>query len=477
MKCPNCGEELKEGYLYCEKCGNDIHIVPDFEPEIENSISKTLESIIEDVAQENGGQDTEPKALKTEKEKRNSRLLFLICTFFVLVIVGVAVTGGILQYRYNSVEYQLSEATACVAKGKPEDAAAYYERAIELQSQNAAVRLELAELYAVLGQELLYLEQLRIVAEATYSNEDETEQAYTEIINFYKSKENYEAINVLLEDCTNINVLNASQSYLAKVPEFSFQEGTYAEVLPLKLSSNTAGVIYYTMDGSRPDKQSEVYTAPIFLETGDYAISAMFVNEYGIESDVVTKNYHIDIIKPAAPDVHAYSGEYIYPVMITVDIPAGCSVYYTTDGSTPTDQSNKYVVPIPMPLGKSTYKFVVYNQEGVAGDVTIREYELELQTDLTPQDASNAVISEMMERGKLFAVDGSTYEAEGKYLYIFQYALAIPEAGDYYVIAEIYEDTAGVQNKTGTDYAVNAYTGEIYRLAADVRGNYLLEEF
>ena len=33
MKCPNCGEELKEGYLYCEKCGEEIMIVPDFEPE------------------------------------------------------------------------------------------------------------------------------------------------------------------------------------------------------------------------------------------------------------------------------------------------------------------------------------------------------------------------------------------------------------------------------------------------------------
>ena len=29
MKCPNCGEELKEGYLYCEKCGEEIRIVPE----------------------------------------------------------------------------------------------------------------------------------------------------------------------------------------------------------------------------------------------------------------------------------------------------------------------------------------------------------------------------------------------------------------------------------------------------------------
>ena len=36
MKCPNCGAEMEEGKLYCEHCGEDIHIVPDFEPEVGN---------------------------------------------------------------------------------------------------------------------------------------------------------------------------------------------------------------------------------------------------------------------------------------------------------------------------------------------------------------------------------------------------------------------------------------------------------
>ncbi len=45
MKCPNCGEEMKEGHLICEACGNEIRIVPDFEPEIENSITEALSTI------------------------------------------------------------------------------------------------------------------------------------------------------------------------------------------------------------------------------------------------------------------------------------------------------------------------------------------------------------------------------------------------------------------------------------------------
>ena len=38
MKCPSCGCEMAEGHLYCEKCGMEIQMVPDFEPEFENSI-------------------------------------------------------------------------------------------------------------------------------------------------------------------------------------------------------------------------------------------------------------------------------------------------------------------------------------------------------------------------------------------------------------------------------------------------------
>ena len=33
MKCPRCGSEIKDGRLFCEKCGEEIRIVQDFEPE------------------------------------------------------------------------------------------------------------------------------------------------------------------------------------------------------------------------------------------------------------------------------------------------------------------------------------------------------------------------------------------------------------------------------------------------------------
>lgn len=48
--------------------------------------------------------------------------------------------------------------------------------------------------------------------------------------------------------------------------------------------------------------------------------------------------------------------------------------------------------------------------------------------------------------------DGSILSPDlnGRYLYTFQYALSIPDEGDFYVIAEVFEDSAGMQTKTGT---------------------------
>lgn len=30
MRCANCGNELKEGSLYCDVCGHPVQIVPDY---------------------------------------------------------------------------------------------------------------------------------------------------------------------------------------------------------------------------------------------------------------------------------------------------------------------------------------------------------------------------------------------------------------------------------------------------------------
>ncbi len=60
---------------------------------------------------------------------------------------------------------------------------------------------------------------------------------------------------------------------------------------------------------------------------------------------------------PAAPSASPASGTYLNNVTVTLTGPEGSTIYYTTDGSTPTVSSNKYTAPIVLSRS-ATLKFV-----------------------------------------------------------------------------------------------------------------------
>ncbi len=461
---------MKDGHLYCETCGEEIKIVPDFEPEIEYSIRETLSGIMDEAFDEEVGDEPEEK--KSTGGKNTKIVLALILVLTLLVALGFT---AFQYYRNNSLPYQLAKAESCIASNDIHGAISYYVRAVELDETDIPMQFTLADLYGGAKLNDLSMDVLYNIIHSPYATENEVETAYKKLIDIYKSKGDYASINTLLKNTDKENIKTMFQSYMAQLPEFSYAEGTYEEVVPLKLTASTQGTIYYTTDGSVPDENSPIYTTPIFLETGKYTISAIFVNQYGIKSDVVKKTYNIDVLKPIAPEVQTYSGEYTTPTLIEVVVPERCYVYYTTDGTVPTQQSAQYLSPIPMPLGKSTFKFVTYNEEGVSSDCTMREFELELQTDVTPDMAIVTLRTALISIGRITDQAGNLSGGlEGKYVYQFQYPVFIANEGEFYVIDEIYEDTAGIQTKTGTSYAVDAFTQEYFKLSRNAYGDFMI---
>ena len=75
MKCPKCNQELKEGQLYCEACGEEIKMVPEFEPEIENSIEETLLNMA-DMINEVEVDDIKPYESAPKKKKKETFTVF-----------------------------------------------------------------------------------------------------------------------------------------------------------------------------------------------------------------------------------------------------------------------------------------------------------------------------------------------------------------------------------------------------------------
>lgn len=480
MKCPECGCEIAEGYLYCESCGMEIRIVPDFEPEIENSITETLSTVAEEIDQRTEGQKQERQTQRKEKKRREKAVSFiamvvknwlmLTLAIFIAFVIAVVCVAVFVYHRY-SVPYQIEQARACAENLDYERAIEYTQRARRLRSDDAGIALLESGYYYRMGKMQEAADVLIALVDREELAYEDKEEVYENIIAIYDEQKRYEDISSLLEICADEEIRNHFQQYLAMPPEFGYESGSYDEVIVLKLSSNTAGNIYYTTDGSEPrETKSQTYTAPLFLESGDYQIAAFFVNEYGIRSETVRNWYVINLTAPQEPQVSLASGDYHLPAMIEVAATQEGKVYYTTDGTTPDRFSLEYTQPLPMPLGKSNFKFVVISPEGVSSEVVSRSFDFSLETDVDVDKAINNVMLALLNRQVLTDMQGHSHGIVGKYVFRYDTVVEIPGLGYYYVLNEYVDDEKGNQTRTERLYAVEVYTGAPNRLIYDENG-------
>jgi hypothetical protein len=130
----------------------------------------------------------------------------------------------------------------------------------------------------------------------------------------------------------------------AATPTFSPAAGTYSTTQTVTISDATAGAtIYYTTNGTAPTTSSTKYTGAITVSATETLEAIAIATGYS-NSAVATATYTIGAATTLpAPTFSPAAGTYSTSQTVTIsDATAGTTIYYTTNGTTPTTSSTKY---------------------------------------------------------------------------------------------------------------------------------------
>lgn len=402
MKCRYCGHEIPDGVLYCENCGKEVRIVPDYNPlddilaqEIVGSINgeptgldlSDTERLRRTASQRRttgrtirgtGAMTEDREARRRQAQRRKAQLrkkrrILLAVMFLILA----ALIGGIVLIYKNSYNGIVSAGNKALERQEYSEASSAFQRAIGKNKERPEAYTGLSRVYLAQNDpdaaESVFLDAI----EEQAGNSD----LYGACIDFYIDTKQQMEIPGLLDEATD-QVREALSEYIIDVPEFSLDaKEIYEEVQQLTLTAGKGLTIYYTVDGSDPDTGSTKYTEPIQLDEGETTVTAIAVNKNGIPSMPEAKEYVIELPIEDAPAVSPSTGQYEAATSIEVKVPDGYEAYYTTDGSDPTTASAKYTGPVNMPEGETLFKAVLVSGDGRLSGITTRNYVLELPSD------------------------------------------------------------------------------------------------
>jgi hypothetical protein len=153
-------------------------------------------------------------------------------------------------------------------------------------------------------------------------------------------------------------------------PAFSVPSGTYSSAQTVTITDGTAGAkIYYTTDGSTPSTSSTLYTAPVTVSTNE-TLQAIATASGLTASSVNSATYVIGTQTAVTPTFSVAAGTYAAAQTVTItDATSGATIYYTTNGSTPTTSSTKYTAAITVSASETIKAIAVatnYTNSAVA---------------------------------------------------------------------------------------------------------------
>jgi beta propeller repeat protein len=154
--------------------------------------------------------------------------------------------------------------------------------------------------------------------------------------------------------------------------------GIYGSAQTVTLTPDEPATVYYTTDGSAPTTSSLKYSGPINInQEGTTTLNFLAVDRGNNASPVMSEWYTIDTTDPtvsADPPGGTTGGP--QTVTLTAADATATNVYFTTNGSAPTDQSALYITPISI-TSDTTLKFLGIDAAGNQSNIVTETYSVD----------------------------------------------------------------------------------------------------
>jgi glucosylceramidase len=192
----------------------------------------------------------------------------------------------------------------------------------------------------------------------------------------------------------------------AAAPSFNIAGGTFTSVQTVSLSDATNGAtIYYTLDGSTPTTVSTQYSGALTISKTT-TVSAIAVASGYNTSAVASATYTIPTV--ATPTFTPATGTYYKSQSVTLsDSTAGATIYYTTDGSSPTAASTAYTAAISV-TQTTTINAVAIAADYLNSPVATGAYTI---TTVVPTSAVGVTLTTHDYQNLLAAQNNETFTA------------------------------------------------------------------
>lgn len=358
MKCSKCGAEIKKGNLYCSRCGEEVQIVSAYNV-MEDEFFLDFQNREMGKRSQHGMSD-----ISAGVQKKNLYMCILTAMIGFLVLLALA-----FLIRMNAGGVEKEEATAmrytgfiqALADGNDQKAYACLEQGMDEEPENLEDRFWLAWLY---GRQADYDKQTETLHQILLMD-GENSYACRELINVYVKQGDFDGLHEFYALCEGSDLAVLFDGYLVDAPVIEVPQHLMRAGDTLTITASEGLNVYYTMDGSSPISNGTLYYAPIKLETGSFTLNAVACNEEGYYSTVVSRELTVERrYQLGMPQVTPDSGEYLSPQTIYVNVPEGCTAYYTWNGANPTAASRKYNGGIAMPEGNNVLSVILVDAYG-----------------------------------------------------------------------------------------------------------------